>query len=180
MMNTEKFESKHFYQPENTVSTDQFLENRTFAEINIGDSASITRTVSKKDIQVFAVMSGDVNPAHLDEEYAAGSMFKKVIAHGIWTGGLISAVLGTKLPGPGAIYMSQSFKFLKPVGIGDTLIATVTVTAKDPEKKTVTLDCTCTNQDNKKVLLGEAMVLAPQEKITRKVVALPTVELSSS
>ena len=151
-----------------------------FEDLAIGQSASIGKTITEADILMFAAVSMDTNPVHLNAEVAAASQFKERIAHGMLSAGLISAVLGTKLPGPGAIYMSQSFKFLKPVGIGDTLIATVTVTAKDPEKKTVTLDCTCTNQDNKKVLLGEAMVLAPQEKITRKVVALPTVELSSS
>lgn len=160
-----------------TMSNEEFLENRTLEEINIGDTASITKTVTKKDIQVFAIMSGDVNPAHVDEEFANNSMFKQVIAHGIWTGSLVSAVLGTKLPGPGAIYMSQSFKFLKPVGIDDVITATVTVTEKDLEKKKITLECACTNQANKKVLVGEAVVLAPSEKIKRKKVALPKVEL---
>ena len=159
------------------MSTTDMLENRTFEEINIGDTATIEKTVTKKDVQVFAIMSGDVNPAHVDDEFAQHSMFKKVIAHGIWTGSLVSAVLGTKLPGPGAIYMSQSFKFLRPVGIGDVITASVTVTAKDPEKNKVTLDCVCTNQEDKKVLTGEAVVLAPTEKITRKKVALPTVQL---
>ena len=159
------------------MNNEEFLENRTFEEINIGDTASIIKPVTKKDIQVFAVMSGDVNPAHVDEEYAKNSMFKHVIAHGIWTGSLVSAVLGTKLPGPGAIYLSQTFKFLKPVGIGDIITATVTVSQKDVEKKKITLDCVCTNQENKKVLIGEAMVLAPQEKINRKKVSLPKVEL---
>ena len=157
--------------------TEEFLENRTINEINIGDTASITRTVTKKDIQVFAIMSGDVNLAHLDEEYAKNSIFGKIIAHGIWTGSLVSAVLGTKLPGLGAIYMSQTFKFLKPVGIGDTITATVTVTEKDLEKKKITLDCVCTNQENKKVLTGEAIILAPQEKIRREKIVLPTIEL---
>ena len=159
------------------MNKQEFLENYTLEEINIGDTASISKEVTKKDIQVFAIMSGDVNPAHVDEEYANNSMFKKVIAHGIWTGSLISAVLGTKLPGPGAIYMSQSFKFLKPVGIGDTITATVTVTEKDVEKKKITLECACVNQENKKVLVGEAIVLAPTEKIKRKKIALPKVEL---
>ena len=156
----------------------QLLENKTFDEIQIGDTANIIKIVTQKDIQVFAVMSQDVNPAHVDEEYAKESIFGKVIAHGIWTGSLISAVLGTKLPGPGAIYLSQTFKFLKPVGIGDTITATVTVTQKDHEKKKITLDCVCTNQDDKKVLIGEAIVLAPDQKVKRFRVKLPTVELA--
>ena len=160
------------------MSNEDFLENRTLEEINIGDTSNIVKQVTKKDIEVFAIMSGDVNPAHVDEEFAKNSIFQKVIAHGIWTGSLISAVLGTKLPGPGAIYMSQSFKFLKPVGIGDTITATVTVTQKDVEKKRITLDCVCTNQDNNKVLTGEALILAPKEKIKRKKVPLPQVEIN--
>lgn len=159
------------------MANEEFLENRTIEEINIGDTASITKQVTQKDVIVFAVMSGDVNPAHVDAEYAQSSMFKKEIAHGIWTGGLVSAVLGTKLPGPGAIYMNQSFKFLKPVYIGDTITASVTVIQKDAEKKRVTLECNVTNQENAKVLTGEAMVLAPKDKIKRKKVSLPNVEL---
>ena len=159
------------------MSNEDFLENRTLEEINIGDTASIVKQVTKKDIEVFAIMSGDVNPAHVDEEFAKNSMFQKIIAHGIWTGSLISAVLGTKLPGPGAIYMSQNFKFLKPVGIGDIITASVIVSQKDTEKKRITLDCLCTNQDNSKVLTGEAIVLAPKEKIKRKKASLPKVEL---
>lgn len=83
------------------------IENRTFDELRVGDSASLTRTLTRKDIQLFAVMSGDVNPAHLDDEYARSDMFHKVIAHGMWSGALISTVLGTQLPGPGTIYLAS-------------------------------------------------------------------------
>jgi len=89
------------------------IENRTFAEIEIGDTASIIRTLNEQDIQLFALVSGDVNPAHMDADYAATDMFRRVIAHGMWGGGLISAVLGTELPGPGAIYLSQSLRFIR-------------------------------------------------------------------
>jgi phosphate acetyltransferase len=99
----------------------QFIENRTFAELNFGDSAELVRTLSVRDIEIFAVMSGDVNPAHVDPDFAAMDMFHKVIAHGMWGGTLISAVLGTELPGPGTIYLTQNLKFLAPVGLGDTV-----------------------------------------------------------
>src|SRR3974390_3452282 len=97
------------------------LENRTFDEIAIGDSARLPRTLSKDDIALFAVMSGDVNPAHLDEPYAEHSMFHRIIGHGMWGGALVSAVLGTRLPVPGTIYLGQDLRFLKPVGLGDTI-----------------------------------------------------------
>ena len=100
---------------------DRIIENKIFDEIEVGDSASVEHTLTQKDIQLFAVMSGDVNPAHLDEEYAKSDMFHKIVAHGMWGGSLISNVLGTQLPGPGTIYVHQDFDFLKPVGIGDTI-----------------------------------------------------------
>jgi acyl dehydratase len=87
-----------------------YIENRTFDEIKVGDSASLTRTLTKRDIELFAVMSGDINPAHMDEEFAKSDMFHKVIAHGMWGGALISTVLGTQLPGPGTIYLGQSLR----------------------------------------------------------------------
>lgn len=108
----------------------EYIENRTFDEIKIGDRASLTRTLTKSDIELFAVMSGDVNPAHLDEEYARSDIFHKIIAHGMWGGALISTVLGTMLPGPGTIYLSQTLRFRRPVAVGDTITVAVTVTAK--------------------------------------------------
>src|SRR5579863_3428407 len=101
-----------------------YLENCTFDEIQVGDSASLTRTLTEKDIQVFAIMSGDINPAHVDADYAQSDMFKKIIGHGMWGGALISTVLGTELPGPGTIYIGQTLRFKKPVAIGDTLKVT--------------------------------------------------------
>ena len=116
------------------------IANRTFDELKLGDSASLARTLTRADIELFAVMSGDVNPAHLDDEYARSDMFHKVIAHGMWSGALISTVLGTQLPGPGTIYLGQSLRFLKPVGLGDTVAVTLTVARLDPEKRRVTLE----------------------------------------
>lgn len=154
----------------------EFIENKIFAEIEVGDTASLTRTISSNDIQLFAFMSGDVNPAHVDSEYAKSDMFHKIIAHGMWGGSMISTVLGTMLPGPGTIYLGQTFKFLKPVAIGDTITAKVTVTEKKSEKNILTLNCSCTNQSGKEVISGVAEVIAPTEKVKRKRVKLADIE----
>src|SRR5690349_14402318 len=122
------------------------IENRTFDEIAIGESASLTRALTRADIDLFAVMSGDVNPAHLDEEYARSSMFRRVIAHGMWGGALISTVLGTEMPGPGTIYLGQDLRFRRPVGVGDTITVIVTAREKRPDKRIVVFDCRCVNQ----------------------------------
>ncbi|MEM6973524.1 MAG: bifunctional enoyl-CoA hydratase/phosphate acetyltransferase [Pseudomonadota bacterium] len=150
-----------------------YIENRPFDEIEVGDYAELVRTLEAQDIDAFAVVSGDVNPAHVDQEFAEGDIFHKVIAHGMWGGALISNVLGTQLPGPGTIYLDQSLKFLKPVGVGDTVTVRVTVAEKHPEKKRLTLDCLCTNGDGKVVITGQAVVIAPDRKIRRRRVVMP-------
>lgn len=157
--------------------TETWLENKTFDEINIGDTAKIQRNMTQRDIELFAVVSGDVNPAHLDESYARESLFHGLIAHGLFGGALISAVLGTKLPGPGTIYLSQDLKFLKPVRPDDTLEVTVTALSKEDDKKIIVFDCIATNQDGKDVIKGTARVIAPTEKIRRAMVGLPEVEV---
>ena len=156
----------------------ELITNRCFDEINIGDTASIKRRLTQRDIQLFAVMSGDVNPAHLDEDYARDSMFHEVIAHGLWGGALISTVLGTLLPGPGTIYLGQSLRFKRPVTLGDVLTVTVTAKSKNPANKRVIFDCRCTNQNGGRVIEGEAEVIAPVEKIERPRVPLPNVRLA--
>ncbi len=153
------------------------IENRTFAELQVGESASIARTLTYKDIELFAIMSGDVNPAHVDEEFAKSDMFHRIIAHGMWGGALISTVLGTQLPGPGAIYLAQSLKFRRPVCIGDTLTVTAKVIEKTAEKNRVTLECQAINQKGEVVISGTAEVIAPTEKISRERVTLPEVKL---
>jgi phosphate butyryltransferase len=160
--------------------TPDMIENRTFDEIATGDSASVSRTLTAADITLFATVSGDVNPAHLDAEFASHDMFHRVIAHGMWGAGLISAVLGTKLPGPGTIYLSQSLKFTAPVGIGDTVTASVTVTARDVARRRLTLDCRCTNQQGRDVITGVAEVIAPDEKVRRPRIALPDVHIAAN
>lgn len=160
------------------ASGDTVIENRTFDEIAVGDSASIVRTLTQEDIELFAVVSGDVNPAHLDPAYAETDLFHKIIVHGMWSGALISAVLGTKLPGPGTIYISQDLHFGAPVGIGDTITTTVTAREKKAEKKSVLFDCCCMNQSGREVVTGVAEVQAPTEKVRRPRVELPEVRLN--
>ncbi|WP_050804870.1 bifunctional enoyl-CoA hydratase/phosphate acetyltransferase [Vreelandella boliviensis] len=158
------------------ASTIAYIENKTYDEIAIGDSAELTRTLRTQDIELFAVMSGDVNPAHVDTEYAKTDMFHGVIAHGMWGGALISAVLGTQLPGPGTVFLSQSLKFMAPVGLGDTVIVRVEVTEKHAKGR-LTLACTCFNERNILVISGNAEVIAPHEKVRRPRVVLPDVHL---
>ncbi len=131
-----------------------------FEELALGQSASFGKTIGEADILMFAAVSGDTNPVHINAEVAAASIFKERIAHGMLSAGLISAVLGTRLPGEGTIYLSQNLKFRAPVKIGDTVTATVEVTALDPAKKRVTLSTICTVA-GKPVIEGEASVLVP-------------------
>lgn len=155
----------------------EYLENRTFDEIELGDSASLTRTLTEQDIQVFAIMSGDINPAHVDIEYAQSEMFHKIIGHGMWGAALISTVLGTQLPGPGTIYVGQTLRFKKPVAIGDTLTVKVTAQEKKPEKKRVIFSCLINNQKDEIVMEGQAEVIAPSKKISRPKAVLPEISL---
>lgn len=128
--------------------------------------ASVSKTITERDIEVFAELSGDNNPVHLDEEFAAGTIFKKRIAHGFLTGALFSTVLGTKLPGPGCIYMSQSLKFRAPVYIGDEVVATCKITGVDNDKGRVTLACDC-SVNGKTVLEGEATMMVDRRASSR-------------
>ncbi len=131
-----------------------------FEDISVGMAADLMKTVMSSDVVGFAQLSGDNNPVHLSAHYAAKTPFKDRIAHGLYTASLISAVLGTKLPGPGAIYLTQSLNFRAPVRIGDVVHAHAEVTQVDATKKRVTLACTC-SVDNKVVLDGEAVVMVP-------------------
>ena len=137
------------------------LSGCSIGEIETGMSAIYARTVTEADIIAFAGVSGDDNPVHLNEDYAASTMFKGRIAHGMLSVGYISAVIGTRLPGPGCIYLSQSLRFRAPVSIGDTVTARVTVTAMDRERNRVTLSTVCTVGD-KIVIDGEAEVMPPK------------------
>ncbi len=133
--------------------------------IQVGDHAEITRRVSDGDIAEFVDAVGDYNPVHSDPAYAAGTVFKEPIAPGIWTAGLISAVIGTRLPGPGAIYLSQSLKFLKPVMVGDVVTARVEVLETNQEKNRMRLRTVCRNQRGEEVLTGEALVMPSKTRV---------------
>ncbi len=158
-------------------SAEGTMRNHIYDELQVGDSASMERTLTQEDIQLFALASGDLNPAHLDAEYAATTPFKTVIAHGMWGGSMISALLGTQFPGPGTIYLSQSLRFTAPVRLGDTLTVTLTVKEKNDEKRWATLDCSCTNQKGKVAISGEAVVIPPSEHIEWTPHDIPEVRL---
>lgn len=128
-------------------------------EFEVGDKASLAKTITDEDVRMFAAATGDLNPLHLDEEYAAKSRFGRRVAHGMLSAGMISAVLGTELPGPGTIYLGQTLKFLAPVYLGDTITATVTLAEYNREKGRMTFQTVCTNQEGAELVSGEAQVL---------------------
>ncbi len=134
----------------------------TIHDIKIGDSASFSKTVSESDVYMFAGITGDLNPAHIDQCYAEKTMFKGRIAHGVLSAGFISTVLGTMLPGPGTIYLGQELHFTSPVRFGDTITATATVTERDEEKNIVKLETVCVNQAGTAVIKGFATVMPPK------------------
>lgn len=138
------------------------MKGLTIEEISVGQSAEMAKTISETDVYSFAGITGDFNPAHINEEYAKTTSFGTRIAHGMLSAGFISAVLGMKLPGPGTIYLGQTVKFLAPVCIGDTITAIATVKEVIAEKNRVIITTSCVNQDGKEVLTGEATVLAPK------------------
>jgi 3-hydroxybutyryl-CoA dehydratase len=134
-----------------------------FEDLAVGMEASYAKTITDADIRAFAELSGDVNPVHLSDAFAAGTIFKKRIAHGFLTAALLSTVLGTELPGPGCIYLSQSLKFRAPVYIGDEVVATAKITSLDPEKGRAVLACSCA-VNGKPVLDGEAVMMVSRRE----------------
>jgi len=134
------------------------MVGKTIAEITVGDSAEFTKTISESDIYLFAGVTGDLNPFHINEEYAKQTYFKGRIAHGMLLAGFISNVVGCQLPGPGAIYVKQELKFTAPARIGDTITTKATVTEVVTDKNRVVLQTTCTNQNGDVVLDGQAVV----------------------
>jgi 3-hydroxybutyryl-CoA dehydratase len=133
----------------------------TYDDISIGDSASFSKTISESDVYLFAGITGDLNPAHVDAVSAARGMFRQRIAHGMLTGSFISTVLAMQLPGPGTIYVSQTLNFRAPVFFGDTLTARVEAIEKLEQRRWVKFKTTVTNQDGKTVVEGEAVVIPP-------------------
>lgn len=138
------------------------MKGLTIKELKLGDKASVEKTISETDVYLYAGITGDLNPAHINEEYAKNTFFKTRIAHGMLTTGLISAVLGMKLPGCGTIYLGQELKFTAPVIIGDTVKAEVEVVEIIEEKNRIKLRTTCTNQKGDMVLDGVATVMPPK------------------
>jgi 3-hydroxybutyryl-CoA dehydratase len=129
------------------------------SDFRVGERATFTKTVTEADVTTFAGLIGDFNPLHVDAEYARKSRFGRRVAHGMFTGGLISAVLGNKLPGPGSIYLNQQIEFLAPVYIGDTITAVVEITSWRPDKRIITLKTDAYNQDEVQVVTGKAVLL---------------------
>ncbi|MCK0511594.1 bifunctional enoyl-CoA hydratase/phosphate acetyltransferase [Aromatoleum buckelii] len=156
----------------------QFIQNRVFDEIQVGDRAELVRTLRPDDIHLFAIMSGDVNPTHVDTEYARSSQFREVVGHSMWGSTLISTILGTEFPGPGTVYVSQGLNFWRPITIGDTLTITVTCREKFEHNHHIVFDCLALNQDGLKVIDGVAEVQAPTEKVKRPRISLPEVTIS--
>lgn len=138
-------------------------KGKTIDELSVGQTASFTKTISETDVYMFAGITGDFNPAHINETYAQNTAFKTRIAHGMLSAGLISNVLGNQLPGPGTIYMQQQLNFRAPVTIGDTITATVEIIEVIMDKKRVRLKTYCTNQNQVVVLDGEAMISPPRK-----------------
>jgi 3-hydroxybutyryl-CoA dehydratase len=154
------------------------LTNIPFDQLSIHQQAHYSKVVTEQDVQLFASLSGDANPIHLDESYAQTTQFKQRIAHGMLTGAVISAAIAMKLPGPGTIYLGQSLRFKRPVMLGDSITVTLTVLEKHESKPRVKLQCEVHNQHNELVADGEAEVLAPTEQQTLTLAALPEVRMT--
>jgi len=138
------------------------MKGKTISQIKIGDFDEFSKTISESDIYLFAGITGDLNPAHINEDYAKDTFFKGRIAHGMLLAGFISAVIGMKLPGPGTIYIKQEVSFKGPAKIGDTITARVEVIEMNVEKNRVKLKTTCRNQDGKELVDGEALISPPK------------------
>jgi acyl dehydratase len=155
------------------------ISNYTYDEITIGQTASYSKLIEERDVQLFAVVSGDVNPVHLDAAFAATTQFRECIAHGMLSGAVISAAIAMELPGPGTIYLGQSLRFTLPVRLGDTITVKLEVIDKKDKRGIVFLDCKVFNQHDKLVVTGTAEVLAPKEKLVLERPALPRVHIEN-
>ncbi|ERJ10875.1 MaoC family dehydratase [Haloplasma contractile] len=141
------------------------MVGKTLSELSLGEQASFTKTVTETDVVMFGGITGDLNPAHFNEEYAKETMFKTRIVHGCLCSSLFSTVLGVQLPGPGTIFVSQEVKYVKPVYFGDTITATVTVSDILEEKNRVICDLEATNQKGKTIIVGKAVVMPPRKNV---------------
>lgn len=156
----------------------QALENITYDELHTGDYATFTKTLTEEELVLFAAASGDVNPVNLDADFASNTTFKERIGHGMWSGSLISAALSTVMPGPGTIHLEQQLKFNMPVKLGDTLTVKLSIKEK-LERSRVAFDCQVHNQDEELVVSGEAIVIAPTEKVSLEKPTLPRIKIES-
>ncbi|MBA1159083.1 bifunctional enoyl-CoA hydratase/phosphate acetyltransferase [Microvirga mediterraneensis] len=154
------------------------LSNRTFDEIAIGDTTAVERTLTAEDIRAFSLLSGASDPFRQDATKATAAFLQGMVAHGMWAGALLSAVVGTRLPGPGTTYLGETLRFLSPVQAGDTLTLKVEVAARDPITRQIQLRCDCTNQNGDRVIEGSVDVIAPAEKVIWTRTALPEVRLT--
>jgi acyl dehydratase len=159
------------------INTMAQLRNFTYEEITHGQRASYSREVTEREVQLFAAVSGDVNPVHLDAAYAATTRFGERIAHGMLTGAFVSAAIALELPGPGTIYLGQDLRFRLPVKLGDVITVKLEVTDKRDRRRMVTLDCQVLNQHDKLVASGTAEVMAPSESICIERPPLPQVRV---
>ncbi|MEM8561219.1 MAG: MaoC family dehydratase [Pseudomonadota bacterium] len=153
------------------------ISNYTYQEITLGQRAQYSKAVEERDIQLFAAVSGDVNPVHLDPEFAASTRFGERIAHGMLSGAIISAAIAMELPGPGSIYLSQTLRFRLPVTIGDLITVMLEVTDRQDKREVITLDCKVLNDKEKLVVTGTAQVMAPAEKLSIARPPLPVVSI---
>ncbi|MCL7944497.1 MaoC/PaaZ C-terminal domain-containing protein [Marinobacter sp. ATCH36] len=156
--------------------TFETLENITYDELQEGDSATYVKTLTEDELVLFAAVSGDVNPLHLDSAFAADSSFHERIAHGMWSGSLISAALATVMPGPGTVYLEQSLTFRRAVKLDDTLTVNLKVLTKGRRNR-VTLACDVRNQNDEQVVTGEAKVIAPTQKMSLSKPRLPKITI---
>jgi 3-hydroxybutyryl-CoA dehydratase len=152
------------------------VRNFPYDSLEIGQKARYAKTVGERDVQLFAAVSGDRNPVHLDASYAAGTLFKERIAHGMFSGALISAAIACELPGPGTIYLGQSLRFTRPVKLGDTLSVELEILEKLPKNR-VRIATRVINQDGKTVVDGEAEVMAPSEALDIALADLPPISI---
>jgi len=161
------------------ANCDKCIENKTFAEIQIGDSATLEKTLAFEDVNLFALASGDLNPTHIDVDFAKNSN-RKLTAHAMWSGALFSNLLGTQLPGPGTVYRGQMLKFHRPVALGETIKVIVTAIEKHEKDYLITFDCRCcsAHDENDVICTGTAEVFAPIEKVQRERISLPNLQLN--
>ena len=152
------------------------VTNFTYDALEVGQKASFSTTVEERHIQLFAAVSGDRNPVHLDAEYAASTMFKERIAHGMFTGALISAAIACEMPGPGSIYLGQQLKFTRPVKLGDSLTVELEILEKLPKNR-VRIATRVFNQNAEQVVDGEAEVLAPKQQLSVELPELPPITI---